>query len=848
MLSPLTKNWLGWPLLLPAGLSGFAVLGLEMLWIERIEYLFGNTVEAAGAVITIFFLAAALGNVLGGRLAARFPGANQTLLVWALCHLATGLVAAILWRLDLPWLVKWLPEGLQALTASLLLAGLPSLLLGVNFPLLGSLRVHWEQSRKGQARGLCPTAGQVYAVELTGATLAIGICGIWLPAVADYPRTLTILSGLLLTGAALAFAVGLFAGKGASPGPEAGKGDQLQGRHKISMRSAALYAGVSGFLTLAFEMVVISWFRHIFGFSLLAYGGALVLFLAGLASGTALVTWLRRRGQSVESLLILSLLGASVALTSSAIGVQIMITQNPGLVGGAVWSLLLPGFSIIAGILFAGMVFPLSWDLVKTGTARTLSPGQVFGRLTGLNKLASAAGALGATFVLIPVVGIQKTAMLLAVFYAASTLPVIGSVKSALASGAGRTGKITGLALALALVPLALFLVPFHPIHVPEDTKLLDVDYGRYGSVAVLESAEPSRRIVANNRYTLNGTSAALVTQRNQAWVPLALALPENPEILILGMGSGITAAAALDFSTGPVDVVELAPEIARVAEEWFAPWNSALFTDPRVSIHLTDGRHFLGAATPAERRWDVVICDLFLPDRPGARYFYSTDFFRAAHERLSENGVFCLWLPIYQLTPELTESIIATFHEIFPEGAVIRANTDPIQPVLGLVASTGTNLFGGTAVQSLPEPVRQSGSLFFRSEPAFRLVYIAGTGQLAPDADRALVQHNSLRFTLNAALAEPEKRLRTNAVLHWLTDSFGTDRSQNPWARAARAGNHYYAAQVQLLPIPDATTQQQAKRQARAFHHLHTAANLYPEARNVFLRDMLIPLDYPAQ
>ena len=52
------------------------------------------------------------------------------------------------------------------------------------------------------------------------------------------------------------------------------------------------------------------------------------------------------------------------------------------------------------------------------------------------------------------------------------------------------------------------------------------------------------------------------------------------------------------------------------------------------------------------ERRCVNVVADLFHPGRDGAGALYTREHFAAVRELLTEGGLFCQWLPLYQLDP----------------------------------------------------------------------------------------------------------------------------------------------------------------------------------------------------
>ncbi len=55
---------------------------------------------------------------------------------------------------------------------------------------------------------------------------------------------------------------------------------------------------------------------------------------------------------------------------------------------------------------------------------------------------------------------------------------------------------------------------------------------------------------------------------------------------------------------------------------------------------------------------------------------------------RLSEDGLFCLWLPLYQHDAQMAGTAIRTFTEVFPCVIAVRGNFDPLQPTMALLGS----------------------------------------------------------------------------------------------------------------------------------------------------------------
>ena len=61
----------------------------------------------------------------------------------------------------------------------------------------------------------------------------------------------------------------------------------------------------------------------------------------------------------------------------------------------------------------------------------------------------------------------------------------------------------------------------------------------------------------------------------------------------------------------------------------------------------LDDARNFLRATS---ERFDVIVADLFVPWQAGTGALYAREHFEAARAHLAPGGLFCQWLPLYQL------------------------------------------------------------------------------------------------------------------------------------------------------------------------------------------------------
>ena len=104
-----------------------------------------------------------------------------------------------------------------------------------------------------------------------------------------------------------------------------------------------------------------------------------------------------------------------------------------------------------------------------------------------------------------------------------------------------------------------------------------------------------------------------------------------------------------------------------REAARAFGPWNGELLDDPRVTIHLRDGRHYLLAD---DKRYDLVTSDPIHPWTRGSSDLYALEHFERMAAHLTPDGIASQWLPLYQLSDQDVRTVVATWCAAFPHTA----------------------------------------------------------------------------------------------------------------------------------------------------------------------------------
>ena len=821
---PATRNRLALILALLYGLSGFCILALETLWMHEVSLWAGNTVVAATLVITVFFIAAAIGNLLGASLVQR---GRSSLFLYGCFEISAAATTGLTFLVG-----QWIWANLAAwpmeqVTVTVLLVGPPSLLSGFAFPILSDALVSSPLLRTIKA-------GPLYGMNLLGAALGVIAGGVLLPWSVGLRISFAIILSLqILEGLAACLIL---------PRSES-KQEEMQLSHptaNASLRAPRLgmaLLALSGLLSLAAQFLLIQWARQILQGSVFAITAVLSAFIGGLGLGSVLAAALRRRGFQALDLLaaftgISALLLFAVAPAGRwLIGFSIhLFSLDPlGMMGESLgWSIL----ALLPLTICLGGVFPVAWELAAGDASHQ---GAALGRMLAINKTGAGTGAAFGVFVLLPRLGLISGTNALAWSYLAISLAVVIFAR--------RSFWIFEGTVLLAGLGLWAFTRSWPAPGMMPDENLIADYRGVYGPVSVVEKrSSGSRLILLNSRQRLSGTQHAMSSQLHQGWVPLLFS--RHPDrVLTIGMAAGISAAAMLDYPIKELDAVELIPEVVKAAHENFALWNRQLFSDSRANVIIGDGRVIL-ARTPD--KFDVIICDLFFPVEDATANLYSRDFFERAKDHLQPDGLFCLWLPCYQHDEQTAGMVIHTFLDVFPDAVLVRSNLDPEQPVIGLLGSNQpipvSQSFLARRLASLAGTSLPQRSPFFTSAENAQLLFAGDLRARTPDFSTfpTTTDDRPLFAFVGPREPRPGHRLIGIPFLDWIGRRFlepsypscdleGT--SPDELLNSVRAANYYFAAAVAKTVLSGDTRSSEA-RENQVASALQRAQNLSPKVQ----------------
>jgi spermidine synthase len=686
--------------------SGAAGLAHQIVWTRRLVDVLGANADTFSKVIGAFFVGLALGAWLASR--SRSPYANNWQRV-ALAEIAVAVLALpALFSASLgDWAYQHSAPGwFLKLLFPLLLVTPPAMAMGFVLP--------WMIRALSASETFAPKQSVwLYGVNTLGGVLGIG--GVLLVALPGW--------GLLGAGLA-AMSLNLLVAAGAlvlnSPGTsqrEEAHSPQTPNSPSLLTSAAAgakALAFGSGFLVLAAEVILQHQLAQVSINSLFSSAIVLAMVLISLVLAAMFTPALVACAGDSQRALRFALLAAVILCATQPFlftelrnGVTILDYELPP--ATYIWEVLkLGGLAICPLLIASGFVFPL---LLRNAVV----PGdngntRRVGLLLAWNGLGGWLGAELAGSLIAPQLGLWRGIVLLGGGYA--LLLLIYDPQSTIAASQThqRVNRKLNIVNAAALASIVITLGWFAG-HLPQATvnrteRLARLSVGREGVVATLECGPGDWRMLFNNSYTLGG-SRAQFNQERQGLLPLLL--HGNPKSVgVLGVATGgTTAGVALHPGVVRVDAVELSPLVLQHAKEFFGPFSRNVFADSRVQFLQEDARWVIARERAA---YDVVVGDLFLPWRTGEGRLFTLEHFQNVRRSLTPGGLYCQWLPLFQLTRPQFDAIARTFREVFPDAFLVRGDFYCELPIVGLVGGRSFDQLDWKQIEAGCAALRNAG------------------------------------------------------------------------------------------------------------------------------------------
>lgn len=635
--------------------SGASGLLFETLWTYQATLALGSGFWAVTAVLSSFMIGLSVGNLLALR---RSVWSLTTYAALEGVILVTGLAAMVL----LPILGRLLApvfgavsshpailHGLRFLLSFVVLV-VPSTAMGMTLPALA-------QALGGEQGSFRAILGRLYGLNTLGAIVGVlGAETVLLPWAGVYGTGAV---AALLNAIAAVGAWRLSRRPGLSAAPEGSAWDR---KIPSELLPALATVFLAGFSLLALEVV---WTRFMALFvpnNSLSFALMLATVLSGIALGgfAGSLSWIRR------PYAFLLLLGAGAAIVPCyaafpyhrpSIGSYL---HDTGTILGV-------GFCLQFPVSFlSGAFFTVSGALFRERIASSQASA---GLLVLFNTFGAATGAAVAGFLLVPGLGVEKSFFVLSLIYG------VAAVLWSRADGGHRRWVLAGLGAwvaALALFPFGRFHERYIPASVQlyakaPNTAIRAVREGPSETMIYLETEKFGRlhyhRLITNS-FSMSATTVASDRYMKQfVYWPVALH-PAPRRALLICFGVGSTARALTRTrELERIDMVDLSRDVLEMSSIVFPDPAAHPLKDPRVRVHVEDGRFFLQTRPET---WDIITGEPPPPDHPGISGLYSREYFRLLKDRLSEGGIATYWLPIHTLTEPAARSVLKSWSEVF--------------------------------------------------------------------------------------------------------------------------------------------------------------------------------------
>jgi spermidine synthase len=677
--------------------SGATALVYEIIWSKYLALLLGSTIQAQSVVLAVFMGGLALGNKLFSRHADRV---RQPLVIYGRLEIAIGIYAflfSFFYRVADSIFISVGSNLLEksglllvlkgVLSAALLLG--PTILMGGTFPILAA----WLQKNTPEAGR---RSARLYAINSFGAVCGAGLAGFWLVEWLGLRRTMDIsaLVNVIVGVAAIVI------GRTPPANQPAGISKQTSGQPKAGatdFRRACLIVALTGAVAMGLEVLASRCLCLIFGASLQVFAIVLMAFILGISAGSAVIASRPGKFQRDEITAAFLLLGAALLIglvvcnleNLAAVYLAAQSGLNRNLMGYRFYRTLAALAAIfVLGLPAAALGSVLPLCIRAAGTSGLL--GDRAGRLLTWNTLGAMGGSLLTGFVLMPEIGLRGS------FTALASVLVLAAVVVAMAA------RRFVVAAAGVLAGLFVFMASRHGgddwryvfsagIFRQYDIGLSSAGvYQQYDASLAMAGILNRRNSVHLDFYEdaadatvsvereltgkedlylrIDGKSDAsakwdMATQWFLAYVPL-LAKPGSKDVFCFGLGSGITAGAALAFPIEHLTVAENCGPVLRAAR-LFDPWNNGVATNQRARIYHEDARAVLKLS---RQKYDVIISEPSNPWMDGVGSVFTREFYLLAASRLKPGGIMAQWFHTYEMDDQTMDVVLRTFGTVFPE------------------------------------------------------------------------------------------------------------------------------------------------------------------------------------
>lgn len=383
---------------------------------------------------------------------------------------------------------------------------------------------------------------------------------------------------------------------------------------------------VIGFLSLSEEIL---WVRVAgFAYNTLppAFSFVLACYLVGIAGGAAFGKTLCGRAQNLYGVAAIVLSAAALIDVLTPVLISHLMSPDSAHLG-------IPALAIAVTAAAKSTLFPIVHHLGSLAQGPRI--GRSMSRIYFANIIGATLGPLVTGFVILDRLGVDDCFGAIAAFcLLASVVCVLKSARPALMAVTFTTALISSVVASKFILPGPGSIGAFAAGGTQNITHFIS---NRHGVIHTALTNE-GELVFGGNVY--DGIATANVDNnpnRLDRLYILALLHPNPRRILFVGLSSGAWVRAIQGFpSAERIDVVEINPGYLELIRSY--PQVSAVLKDPRIHIHIDDGRRWL--RRNPEARFDAIVQNTTYYWRANAGNLLSREYFTEVRHHLDPGGI----------------------------------------------------------------------------------------------------------------------------------------------------------------------------------------------------------------
>lgn len=614
-------------------LSGFSALVYQVAWQRMLGLFAGSDVRSATIVVSAYLAGLAVGSMLGSFCSDRI-GSRGAARMYGLSSLG---IAAFAFFSKLLFYDTLFVRGhaLSSTPGGLLLIAFisllwPTVLMGLSLPLVSRAAVRTIDDAPA-------LISRLTGINILGAAAGALLAGFVLVGNLGYDRTVYVgggMNALVGIGALVLAARFPINAQAVAQGSEEGKRKPL----RSVPRRVWIWCGlvvVSGFMAISLEIIWLRILGSLMQATPYLFATILFCFLAADGAGTLLgVRWAQRSEDPRRTFMLLQSVLALYALISIW-GISSLSTDGlPGLLRR-----MAPLLMVFVPALIIGIAYPFVQKAIQTDLG-------TIGQRVSLIQTGNIVGNVAA--------GLLTGLVLLHFFGSATALRLIGLMGMAFAAvlwmenrSAGRSawhpvsvGLLSALGLAVLAFPSSKGL--WARVYGASRTDPFFSAEDSTGEVIVKQQAD---RFVMYSQGLHQGEFPATDPQTLLGLIP-ALTHPEPKSVLVIGLGSGVTAySVGANPQAESILVAEIITAEFRLLDTLvmagIGEHIDSVLNDPRYEVIAGDGRQFL---EQTDQRFDIIESDAVHAFASGSGTLFSREFYILMRDHLAAGGLVSHW------------------------------------------------------------------------------------------------------------------------------------------------------------------------------------------------------------